>query len=452
MQRSVFARALLPAIAASILAACESGSPMGGQAQGTGGTDGGGAAPDAGGHPAGDAGAHDAAPADAPADGHAKEAGADAASSGDAGAATDGSPGVPAPRVVAYLPNYSGSYATWATTIDFTRMTHLNLAFATASTSNAWDMGASDADVKALVDAAHAAGVKVLASLGGGGGDQTVIAQYSAPGQLAPLVSNLDAFVAAHDFDGVDVDIEDPSNLGAGYTAFVNATLAALRPEGKLVTAAVAEYLQDSHGGRHAPRVRFPERDDLLDLRGQRERAPVLHGHEVRPARLAHPRGRVLRRGPGRQRVRVLGHPGGGPFRVEQGQATVNGQTVSYTGMASMKKLADYARGFGGIMFWKLFAGHPARSRTRSTASSRARCERRRVADALLGRAPAPAYVEDVPTDPDILVTNVIQGSTGTVPLAGIDLVVVEGADRGSGPSWGPARRASGRRPATISG
>jgi hypothetical protein len=27
---------------------------------------------------------------------------------------------------------------------------------------------------------------------------------------------------------------------------------------------------------------------------------------------------------------------------------------VHYTGVASMKKLAEYAKGYGGIMFWEL--------------------------------------------------------------------------------------------------
>ena len=37
-----------------------------------------------------------------------------------------------------------------------------------------------------------------------------------------------------------------------------------------------------------------------------------------------------------------------------------------------------------------------------------------------------------MPTDPDDLVTNVIGGGGRTFPLAGIDLVVVEGPDRGN--------------------
>src|SRR5262249_38122701 len=111
---------------------------------------------------------------------------------------------------------------------------------------NDWEMGAADDDVKALVDAAHAAGTRVLISLGGAGGDQSIVARYADSSNIPDLAAKLDAFVAAHDFDGVDVDIEDPQNLGDHYSQFVSAILDRLHPEGKLVTAAVAQYLQDA--------------------------------------------------------------------------------------------------------------------------------------------------------------------------------------------------------------
>ena len=85
-------------------------------------------------------------------------------------------------------------------------------------------MGDSDASVLTLVDKAHAAGVKVLASLGGGGGDQTVIARYKTASNIEPMVANLDAFVKRLKLDGVDIDIESPPNMGSStnYAAFVN--------------------------------------------------------------------------------------------------------------------------------------------------------------------------------------------------------------------------------------
>jgi chitinase len=87
--------------------------------------------------------------------------------------------------------------------------------------------------------------VKVILSIGGGGGDQRIIQFYNA-GLSEELVASLDKFVAAHDVDGIDLDIEDPSNMGAPFATFVNALMAKFHLEGKIVTAAVAKYLQSS--------------------------------------------------------------------------------------------------------------------------------------------------------------------------------------------------------------
>jgi GH18 family chitinase len=159
-----------------------------------------------------------------------------------------GNPGIPAVKLVVYLDDWSGGYGTWATKIDFTKMTALNLAFVEATTSNDWQFvdGQSDGDVQALVAAAHAAGVKVIASLGGGGTDTTVVNQYSNPANDDALVSNADAFLKRLNLDGADIDVEKESTgeVGNNYGTFVSKLIATLHPEGKVVTAAVAQYLQ----------------------------------------------------------------------------------------------------------------------------------------------------------------------------------------------------------------
>jgi hypothetical protein len=158
------------------------------------------------------------------------------------------------PRLVGYLPDYDGSYATFASTLDFTKMTHLILAFGvppacngtcTASSDMTWGLNQSDAEIAALVNAAHAAGVKVTLSIGGGSyASDALIAQFYNAGLSTELAASLDSYVTAHNLDGVDVDIEDPSNMGANYETFVNALIDKLHPEGKIVSAAVAEWLQ----------------------------------------------------------------------------------------------------------------------------------------------------------------------------------------------------------------
>ena len=156
----------------------------------------------------------------------------------------------PTTKATMYLDNWSGSFASWATKIDFTKMTHLLLAFATVSGDNSWnDLGDTN-DVLTLVTAAHAKNVKVLVSIGGGGGDQTVISAYQSASNIAPLVASLDTMVKAMNLDGVDVDLESPGSMtsGSNYPAFISQLISTFHPEGKLVTTASAEYIVEGQG------------------------------------------------------------------------------------------------------------------------------------------------------------------------------------------------------------
>jgi chitinase len=157
-----------------------------------------------------------------------------------------GAVGIPAVKAVIYLDNWSGSFASWSTKIDFTKMTYLNLAFATVSGTNSWGNSLGDTgDVQTIAAAAHAKGVKVLVSIGGGGGDQTVISAYQSASNIAPLVANLDTMVNAMNLDGVDVDLESPGSMtsSSNYPAFISALISTFHAEGKLVTTASAQYI-----------------------------------------------------------------------------------------------------------------------------------------------------------------------------------------------------------------
>jgi len=278
----------------------------------------------------------------------------DAGKTSDAGVTNDGAPpSADGLHVVAYLPNYSGSYATWAKKLSFQKMTHLNLAFALATSTNQWDMGASDANVKAIVDAAHAAGVKVLPSLGGGGGDQSVLARYNDANSVGPLVDNLDAFVAAHGFDGVDIDIESPENLGAKYSTFVAMVVAKMHPEGKLVTAAVAQYLQDSMSDATLHAFDFVNVMIYSSLADTMKQGTYYVSTKKVPKNLV-----VLGAGffgdSGDNEYSYAEILKADPTAWSKDTATVSGATVHYEGMATMKQIADVSKGFGGIMMWEM--------------------------------------------------------------------------------------------------
>jgi glycosyl hydrolase family 18 (putative chitinase) len=179
------------------------------------------------------------------------------ASTGEGGLVAPGEGGVVTPdtKVVMYLPNWSGSYSSWATKIDFNKMTHLLLAFGTVNSgTNDWSMGAPDSDVQALAAAAHAKNVKVLVSIGGADDDIGIITRYQTQSNIAPLVANLDAFVGRLDLDGVDVDLERGGDMKStsNYPAFVGALTSTFRPEGKLVTSALAQYIVQDAGANAA--------------------------------------------------------------------------------------------------------------------------------------------------------------------------------------------------------
>jgi hypothetical protein len=157
---------------------------------------------------------------------------------------------VPDTKVVMYLPNWGGSYSSWATKVDFNKMTHMLLAFGLVKGTNGWDLGAQDADVQALTAAAHAKGVKVLVSIGGEGGDSSIMKAYGDATNIAPLVANLDSMVSRMNLDGVDVDLEQGKQMSSStnYPAFVSKLMSTFHPEGKLVTSALAQYIvQDAN-------------------------------------------------------------------------------------------------------------------------------------------------------------------------------------------------------------
>lgn len=176
-------------------------------------------------------------------------------SAGSSGSASGGSGGGgtadPALKVVMYLPNWAGSFSSWAGKIDFKKMTHLDLAFGTIkSGTNDWSLGATDEDVKAIAKVAHDAHVKVLVSIGGADDDIGIINRYATASNIQPMVDNLDAFITRLDLDGVDVDLERGSGLkvSTNFPDFLSKLIAKLRPKGKVISTALAQYIIEDTG------------------------------------------------------------------------------------------------------------------------------------------------------------------------------------------------------------
>jgi GH18 family chitinase len=228
-------------------------------------SDGGGGAATSGGGAAVTAGAGGTSAAGAPSGGGSSGAGTGTAGSGSAGAP---STTIPDTKVVMYLPNWVDgvSYADWATKVDFKKMTHLLLAFGTAK-GNDWNL-APDADVLALTKAAHAANVKVLVSIGGADDDIGICNQYHTASNIDPMVMNLDAMVKRQGLDGVDVDIERGNEMksNGNFPQFLSKLQTTMHAEGKLVTAATAQYIAEDSGSTDPGVIAYLKSYDFLNL------------------------------------------------------------------------------------------------------------------------------------------------------------------------------------------
>lgn len=113
-------------------------------------------------------------------------------------------------RVVGYLPDWS--YQAYGT-LDFSALTHLNIAFCNPDAEGELFCWIPDNEMRNIVNKAHAADVKVMAALGGGGGCDGYLPLLDTPEEMAEFNEKIMAFCEAYELDGIDLDIE----LGASH-------------------------------------------------------------------------------------------------------------------------------------------------------------------------------------------------------------------------------------------
>ncbi len=145
-------------------------------------------------------------------------------------------------RIVGYL-NTWDDFPNNAANLDYTKITHLNIAFANP-----------DADgnlttfpgLSIVVNNAHASNVKVLMSMGGAdlGGTKNNWKNLTQPQNVQTFCKKLLAYVQANNLDGLDVDLEG-NIIGKNYGGFIQKLSTVLKPKNKLVTAAVATWFAD---------------------------------------------------------------------------------------------------------------------------------------------------------------------------------------------------------------
>src|SRR5438445_9250155 len=144
-------------------------------------------------------------------------------------------------RVVGYLPRGADLFGQ-AGMPDLGKITHLNIAFMNPDSTGAFP---EDKSITTLTGMAHASGVSVLLSIGGGNPPAHLKTLLGGSHQAA-LVQALAALTDQYNCDGIDVDLEGDF-IDGNYESFIKNLAVALRAKKKLMTAAIATTYANSY-------------------------------------------------------------------------------------------------------------------------------------------------------------------------------------------------------------
>ncbi|TDO73304.1 putative secreted protein (Por secretion system target) [Flavobacterium chryseum] len=160
-------------------------------------------------------------------------------------------------KVIAYIPNWI-DLNSFSSTIQYSKLTHINIAFENPDANGYLTFNSGS---NTIINAAHAQNVKVFVSLGGGaisegGAIRDNYFNLITPGNRTAFIQKIYDYVIAHNFDGVDVDLEGPA-INGDYGGFVIALANKLHSGGKQITAALSE----GYGGANVPVSTFAAYD-----------------------------------------------------------------------------------------------------------------------------------------------------------------------------------------------
>lgn len=286
------------------------------------------------------------------------------------GGVIDPGPGEkPAQRTVVYLPDYRGALSTWATKIDFSRMTYLNLCF--ADVDAAGNVSYADPGLDAFVAAAHAKGVKVCMAIGGAsvienGGVYATVLQDN---MRDTLVNKLGEFATNHQLDCIDVDLEG-NGVNQYYEAFVTSLATKLHAQNKEMTSAVSSWFGNKISDKAIQAFDFINvmAYDLHNPGGSAQ--PVQSSSiEEATAEVDYWIGRGLAKNKAVFGVPFYGYKWAGAkgealtyaeilgqnaAAATEDKVTLGSSTVYLNSRATITAKAKLAKSYGGIMVWEL--------------------------------------------------------------------------------------------------
>ncbi|MFI7551523.1 glycosyl hydrolase family 18 protein [Micromonospora sediminimaris] len=142
-------------------------------------------------------------------------------------------------KSVGYLPSWTGN----VNSVQYTKLTHINYAFVLPNSNGTLRAVENPSKLTSLVSLARANNVKVSIAIGGwnDGDDSAFEALAANAGTRTTFVNSVVNFVNQYGLDGVDMDWEypDPGTSANNFSLLMQQLGNALRPQGKLLTAAV---------------------------------------------------------------------------------------------------------------------------------------------------------------------------------------------------------------------
>lgn len=145
-------------------------------------------------------------------------------------------------RVVGYFPSYRYSAVD---SIDFSAMSHVILSFINYK-DDGFSCGFTDSQIRTIREKCNESGTKLLMSLGGADGFTYKNNPIDTAEERTYFVNYLKFYVDKYELDGIDIDVEITNrDFWLYYEPFISELSAELKPEGKLLTMAVAPYYCD---------------------------------------------------------------------------------------------------------------------------------------------------------------------------------------------------------------
>jgi chitinase len=262
-------------------------------------------------------------------------------------------------RKVGYMPYWAGD----ANTIQYDKLTHINYSFALPQSNGSISAVDNPAKLQTIVSRAHAVGCKVLIAIGGWSNqgsilDPTFETLASNASSRTRFVNDALYIVNQYGLDGVDIDWEYP-DAGASannFEALITELSNALKPTGKLLSAAVI-----GNGGQGAGvSLGALNKLDHLNVMSYDANNYDHSTYNYAIDCLNYWSGRGLAKNKIVLGVPFYGRPSWSSFAtlVSQG-ADPNGDIFNgngYNGKTTIANKATYVKnnGYGGIMIWEL--------------------------------------------------------------------------------------------------